>query len=173
MTWLLKRCVFLIFIYVTRSLSPKSRVIHIPASCIGEGNGTPLQYSCLENPMDGGAWKAAVHGAAEGWTRLSDHFHFSLSCIGEGNGNPIQCSFLENPRDGGAWWAAVSGVAQSRTRLKRLSSSSQLYLSVHLSHVFTSPSYHHSSFAILINEKWCHVLKFASPWLLVRLSIFP
>ena len=37
-----------------------------------EGNGTPLQYSCLENPMDGGAWKAAVHGVAEGRTRLSD-----------------------------------------------------------------------------------------------------
>ena len=32
-------------------------------SCIGEGNGTPLQYSCLENPMDGGAWWAAVHGS--------------------------------------------------------------------------------------------------------------
>ena len=31
----------------------------------GEGNGTPLQYSCLENPMDGGAWRAAVHGVAE------------------------------------------------------------------------------------------------------------
>ena len=47
---------------------------------IGEGNGTPLQYSCLENPMDGGAWKAAVHGVAEGRTWLSDftftfHFH--------------------------------------------------------------------------------------------------
>ena len=46
----------------------------------GEGNGIPLQYSCLENPMDGGAWKAAVHGVAEGWTWLSDftftfHFH--------------------------------------------------------------------------------------------------
>ena len=46
----------------------------------GEGNGTPLQYSCLENPMDGGAWKAAVHGVAEGRTRLSNftftfHFH--------------------------------------------------------------------------------------------------
>ena len=46
----------------------------------GEGNGTPLQYSCLENPMDGGAWKAVVHGVAEGRTRLSDftftfHFH--------------------------------------------------------------------------------------------------
>ena len=37
-----------------------------------EGNGTPLQYSCLENPMDRGAWKAAVHGVAEGRTRLSD-----------------------------------------------------------------------------------------------------
>ena len=45
-----------------------------------EGNGTPLQYSCLENPMDGGAWKAAVHGVAEGQARLSGftstfHFH--------------------------------------------------------------------------------------------------
>ena len=38
------------------------------SSIYGEGNGTPLQYSCLENPMDGGAWKAAVHGVAEGQT---------------------------------------------------------------------------------------------------------
>ena len=91
--------------------------------CSGEGNGTPLQYSCLENPVDGGAWWAAVHGVSRSRTRLHFHFHFSLSRIGEGNGNPLQCSCLENPRDGGAWWAAVSGVAQSRTRLKRLSSS--------------------------------------------------
>ena len=46
----------------------------------GEGNGTPLQYSCLENPMDGGPWWAAVHGVATNQTRLSDftftfHFH--------------------------------------------------------------------------------------------------
>ena len=46
----------------------------------GEGNGTLLQYSCLENSMDGGAWKAAVHEVAEGRTQLSDftftfHFH--------------------------------------------------------------------------------------------------
>ena len=46
----------------------------------GEGNGTPLQYSCLENPMDGGAWWAAVHGVTKSRTRLSDftftfHFH--------------------------------------------------------------------------------------------------
>ena len=55
----------------------------------------PLQCSCLENPMDGGAWWAAVHGVAKSRTRLSDFtftFHFSLSCIGEGNGNPLQCS---------------------------------------------------------------------------------
>ena len=47
---------------------------------IEEGNGTPLQYSCLQNLMDRGAWKAAVHGVAEGQTRLSNftftfHFH--------------------------------------------------------------------------------------------------
>ena len=46
----------------------------------GEGNGTPLQYSCLENPMDGGAWWTTVHGVTKSWTRLSDftftfHFH--------------------------------------------------------------------------------------------------
>ena len=45
-----------------------------------EGNGNPLQYSCLENPMGGGTWQAAVHGVAEGRTQLSDftftfHFH--------------------------------------------------------------------------------------------------
>ena len=92
-----------------------------------EGNGTPLQHSCLENPMDGGAWWAAVHGVAKNRTRLSDtlHFHFSLSCTGEGNGNPLQCSCLENSGDGGAWRAAIYGVTQSRTRLKRLSSSSR------------------------------------------------
>ena len=89
-----------------------------------EGNGNPLQYSCLENPMDGGARQAAVHGIAKSGTTEQLHFHFSLSFTGEGSGNPLQCSCLENPRDGGAWWAAVYEVAQSRTRLKRLSSSS-------------------------------------------------
>ena len=46
---------------------------------LGEGNGTPLQYSCLENPMDGGAWQAAVHGVDKSQTQLSDYtftFHF-------------------------------------------------------------------------------------------------
>ena len=44
----------------------------------GEGNGNPLQYSCLENPMDGGAWKAAVHGVAKSQTPLSD-FTFTFT----------------------------------------------------------------------------------------------
>ena len=43
---------------------------HFPLSCIGEGNGNPLQCSCLENPRDGGAWWAAVYGVAQGRTRL-------------------------------------------------------------------------------------------------------
>ena len=45
---------------------------HFSLSCIGEGNGTPLQCSCLENPRDGGAWWAAVYGVAQSRTRLSD-----------------------------------------------------------------------------------------------------
>ena len=43
---------------------------HTHALKDGEGNGTPLQYFCLENPMDGGAWEAAVHGVAKSQTRL-------------------------------------------------------------------------------------------------------
>ena len=54
--------------------------LQVSSLFIGEGNGTPLQYSCLENPMDGGAWWAAVHRVAKSQTRLSDftltfHFH--------------------------------------------------------------------------------------------------
>ena len=49
-----------------------------PSALHGEGSGTPLQYSCLENPMDVGAWWAAVHGVTKSQTRLRDftfHFH--------------------------------------------------------------------------------------------------
>ena len=38
----------------------------------GGGNGNPLQYSCLENSMDGGTWQATVHGVAKNWTQLND-----------------------------------------------------------------------------------------------------
>ena len=43
---------------------------HFSLSCIGEGNGNPLQCSCLEDPRDGGAWWAAIYGVAQSWTRL-------------------------------------------------------------------------------------------------------
>ena len=68
--------------------------------------------------MDRGAWKAAVHGVAEGQTRLSDFtftFHFHAL---EKEMATHSCSCLENPRDGGAWWAALYGVMQGRTQLK-------------------------------------------------------
>ena len=95
----------------------------------GEGNGNPLQYSCLENPKSHG--RRSLVGCNP-WGReesdTTEQLHFSLSCIGEGNGNPLQRSCLENPRDGGAWGATVYGVSQSQTRLKRLRSSSSCRL---------------------------------------------
>ena len=82
---------------------------------IGEGNGNPLQYSCLQNPMDGGAWEAAVHGVAKSQTWLSDIPYLSFSCIGEGNGNPLQCSCLENPWCGRLVGFRLWGCTESDT----------------------------------------------------------
>ena len=99
--------------------SPKNR----------EGNGNPLQYSCLENPMDGGAWWAAVYGVTGSRTRLGGFtftFHFSLLHIGAGNGNPLQYSCLENARDGAAWWAAIYGATQSQTHWSNLAAAAAL-----------------------------------------------
>ena len=84
-------------------------------SGIAAGNGTPLQHSCLANPMDGGAWWAAVHGVAKSRTRLSGFiftFHFH-ALEKEMATTPV---FLPGESQGqGAWWAAVYGVTQSRT----------------------------------------------------------
>ena len=101
----------------------------------GEGNGNPLQYSCLENSMDGGAWWATVHGVTKSQSQLSNFssLHFpggsagkESACTagdpgsvlglgrspGKGNGNPLQYSCLEDPMDRGAWQATVHGVAR-------------------------------------------------------------
>ena len=75
-----------IYVYLQPTWSPllAQLVKNLPAmqeSCVGslvwkdapgEGKGYPLQYPCQENPMDRGAWRAAVHGVATSWTRLSD-----------------------------------------------------------------------------------------------------
>ena len=86
----------------------------------GEGNGTPLQYSCLENPMDGGAWLAKVHGVTKSRTRLSD-FTFT-HWRRKWQPTPV---FLPGESQGrGSLVGYVYGVAQSQTQLQRLSSSS-------------------------------------------------
>ena len=82
---------------------------------MGEGNGTPLQYSCLENLMDGGAQKAAVHGVAKSRTQLSD-FPFTFTFMHwrrKWQATPV---FLpQKSLDRGAWWTTVHGVAKSQT----------------------------------------------------------
>ena len=70
--WLLLSFPNLLTYWVQHLITSSFRILNSSAGIPGEGNGTPLQYSCLENRMDGGAWKAAVHGVAEGRTQLSD-----------------------------------------------------------------------------------------------------
>ena len=75
--------IFLLAILIPACTSSNLAFLMMYSACKfndGEGNGTPLQYSCLENPMDGGAWWAAVHGVTKSQTGLSDftftfHFH--------------------------------------------------------------------------------------------------
>ena len=94
---------------------------------LGEGNGTPLQYSCLEIPMDGGAWWAAVHGVTEGQTRLSDFpFTFHFHALEKKMVTHSSALAWRIPGTGEPGWAAIYGVTQSWTRLKRLSSSSSI-----------------------------------------------
>ena len=93
----------------------------------GEGNGTPLQYSCLENPTDRGAWKAALHGVVKSQTRLSDFtltFHFHALEKEMATHSSILVWRIPGTAEPGG--LPSMGVAQSRTRLKRLSSSSNI-----------------------------------------------
>ena len=64
-------------------LSDFTFIFHFPLSCTGEGNGNPLQCSCLENLRDGGAWWAAIYGVTQSWTRLTRLS--SSSRVGEGD----------------------------------------------------------------------------------------
>ena len=95
-----------------------------PSGSVGEGDGTPLQYSCLENPIDGRVWWAAVHGIAKSRTRLSDftftfHFH-ALEKEMTTHSSVLAWRIPGTGETGGL----PSMGSQSQTRLKQLSSSS-------------------------------------------------
>ena len=95
-----------------------------------EGNGTPLQNSCLENHMDGGAWWAAVHGVAKSRTQLRDFtftFHFH-AWEKEMATHPSVLAWRTPGMGEPGGLPAVYGVAQSWTRQKQLSSSSITFL---------------------------------------------
>ena len=95
---------------------------------IGEGNGTPIQYPCLENPMDGRAWQAPVHGVAKSRARLS-HFTFTFHFPAWEKEMATHSSTLAWRIPGmGNLGAAVYRVAQSQTWLKWLSSSGKASL---------------------------------------------
>ena len=102
---------------------------HFSFSCIGEGNGNPLQCSCLENPRDRGAWWAAVYGVAQSQTQLkwlsSSSSSSNVGDLGlalgwedaleEGMASSILAWRI--PMDKGAWWAIVHEVGKNQTWL--------------------------------------------------------
>ena len=93
---------------------------HFPLSRIGEGNGKPLQRSCLENPRDGGAWWAAIYGVAQSRTRLKRLSSSSSISSREWDGitdvmDMNLGKLREMVRDRETWCAAVHGVAKSQT----------------------------------------------------------
>ena len=78
----------------------------------GGGNGNPLQYSCLENPTDGGAWLATVHGVSKSWTRLSD---FTITITAAAAAKSLQaCPTLCDPIDGSPPGSPIPGILQAR-----------------------------------------------------------
>ena len=103
-----------------------------PATILtGEGNRNPLQYSCLENPMDGGAWWAAVHGVSRNQTRLSN-FTFTFHFHALEKEMATHSSVLAWRIPGMGEPSGLYGVTQSQRRLKRLSSSSTILTSISL-----------------------------------------
>ena len=97
---------------------------YLPEAIFGKGNSTPLQYSCLENPMGGGVWQAAVHGVAKSQTRLSDFtFTFHFHALEKEMATHSSVLAWRIPGTGEPGELPSMG-SHSRTRLKRLSSSS-------------------------------------------------
>ena len=102
-----------------------------------DGNGTPLQYACLEYPMDGGAWWAAVHGVAKSQTRLSNFtFTFHFHALEKEMATHSSVFAWRIPRTGEPGGLPSMGL-HSQTRLKRLSSSSSSHYMVPLQFYYT------------------------------------
>ena len=100
---------WLVLLIIYNILLISTEICHI-AEEFGGGNGNPLQYSCLENPVDRGAWWAPVHSVAQTQTWLKRLSMYA--CTEEGNGDPLQYPCLENPTDRGAWGATVHGIRE-------------------------------------------------------------
>ena len=84
---------------------------HFPFSCIGEGNGNPLQCSCLENPRDGGAWWAAVYGVTQSRTRLKQQQQNNdRRNIHSLTFSSVSNCFLPDPMDGSLPSSSVRGI---------------------------------------------------------------
>ena len=120
----LSHYIFIVQYYYLQASLVAQTVKHLPAmqetrvrslsqeDTPGEGNGNPLQYSCLENPMERGAWWAAVHGVAKSRTRLSG-FTFTLICF-VCMLSLQSCLTLCNPMDCSPPGSSVHGILQAR-----------------------------------------------------------
>ena len=128
-------------------ISMTTAPFYISHASFGEGNSTPLQYSCLENPMDGGAWRAAVHGVSRSQTRLSDFtFTFPFRVLEKemathsnvlawripGAGEPGGLLSMGSHRVGHDWSDLAAAAAQQQHILKNNLHSFMLANLVHL-----------------------------------------
>ena len=102
---------------VAKSQTRLSNFTLLFTSCIGEGNGNPLQCSCLENPRDGGACWAAIDGVAQSRTRLKRLSSSSSSSSRENKSESEvaqSCPTLSNPMDSRLPGSSVHGIFQAR-----------------------------------------------------------
>ena len=152
--------------------------LHFSLSCIGEGNGNPLQCSCLENPRDGGAWRAAVYGVAQSRTRLKRLS--SSSSRSKGSAWPeMQCIQSANSQDPSHLWTLYLLLCSfsPKTRLAMWSpNQSDIF---HFSLSYSYPTKAFSLLTILQFSEWrllhemldeaflyhlnCHLLSFFNP----------
>ena len=161
---------------------------HFSLSCIGEGNGKPLQYSCLENLRDGGAWWAAVYGVAQSQTwlkqlssssSLNKGFPSSASVpvnagdvrtlglipglersLGVGNGNLHQCSCSENSIERRPWWATIHRTAKESATTEWLSTHTHKHTHTHTAWI--KLNYHVAYFNRMVFSRVWHAWEIPS-----------